>query len=85
MWKLKDTDLTKHYKEFSTQWENYTKTLALSPSEVPGHEDTTSESSSSPIDEVSNHLSGARLDSELNEEQKEQLKKLKTEIDELAR
>ena len=35
MWKLKEADLGKHHKEFSKQWEDYTRSLSLTDSQDP--------------------------------------------------
>ena len=57
MWNLKDADLKRHYPEFTSQWQNYARTLSLSEESLEG----------------------------LSDEQREQLKRLKDEIDGLMK
>jgi hypothetical protein len=98
MWKLKEADLAKHHDEFSQQWENYTKSLSHTdaqqtpPLEGEGgmrndQEGNATAAAAATVDSATTSAMeslGQRV-SELNEEQKEQLKRLKTEIEDLTK
>uniref|UniRef100_A0A7S2T1P4 Succinate dehydrogenase assembly factor 3 n=1 Tax=Chloropicon primus TaxID=1764295 RepID=A0A7S2T1P4_9CHLO len=77
MWNLKDADMEKHYDEFSGQWEDYAKTLGTAPQEGAGE-------SVAERDVVSGDLKEETLKT-LSDEQREQLKRLKDEIDGFTR
>ena len=80
MWKLKEADLGKHHKEFSKQWEDYTRSLSLTASQDPeGKSFVQDPETTRAMDSL-----GQRV-SELNEEQKDQLRRLKTEIEDLTK
>ncbi len=72
MWNLKD--MSKHAGEFTKEWENYSRTLSL-----------TAGPDGQPEKQEEGDTVDPRQLNKLSEEQKEQLKRLKDEIDSLSR
>ena len=84
MWKLEDAVLARHRAEFTGQWESYAHTLTLSEEDGAASEGEKTAAMGGLGSSTSGDLSEASL-KELSEEQRVQLKRLKDEIDGLAR
>ena len=85
MWNLKDADLKRHYPEFTSQWQNYARTLSLSEEGGrPAGEGAAEDALGSLGSSTSGDLSEESLEG-LSDEQREQLKRLKDEIDGLMK
>ena len=85
MWNLKDADRKRHYPEFTSQWQNYARTLSLSEEGGrPAGEGAAVDALGSLGSSTSGDLSEESLEG-LSDEQREQLKRLKDEIDGLMK